>query len=149
MGSMTRRGTIAATTGLLVIASLVAGLGSASANPERSLSVRTFAAPVWLSNSTMRVQYVVDNTKSQTFCQPANVALTWASSGGHWHHRYEHAATTGGLATGTFAIPGRTIWPGTLRYKVTVTQNCGLFVGRSVVYHGQSPITGYSRANIR
>jgi hypothetical protein len=121
----------------------------AGATDNGSLSVTTVSVPVWLSGKTMRVQYLVNNTDAQFFCQPAVVRLVWASSGGHWHHRFAYLPTTAGLGAGSFTIPGRTIWPGTLRYKVKVTQNCGMFVGRSTVYRGQSPARGYAKATIR
>jgi hypothetical protein len=121
----------------------------AGASSSGTLSVRTVAAPLWLSGKAMRVQYLIDNSQAQFFCQPAAVRLVWASSGGHWHHRYADVSTTAGMAAGSFTIPGRTIWPGTLRYKVKVTQNCGMFMGRSTIYRGQSPTAGYSKTTVR
>jgi hypothetical protein len=139
---------VVAATGILV-STAVAGATPAGASGQGSLTVKTVAVPMWLSGKAMRVHYLIDNADSQFFCEPAAVRLVWASAGGHWHHRYANVATTAGMAAGSFTIPGRTIWPGTLRYKVKVSQDCGMFMDGSTIYRGQSPSSGYSKTTIR
>jgi hypothetical protein len=134
---------------MLVAASLLTGSSAANAATDTNLSVTTIAAPVWLADNAMRVEYVIDNARSAFFCEPATVELTWASAGGRWHHKYAQAAMTAGVATGMFTIPGRTVWPGVMRYQVRASQSCGLAFSGSRTYTGQSPTAGYSHSTIK
>jgi hypothetical protein len=149
MRIIARRITSAAVAAGLFSAAMLTGSAAAHADPDAALGISTLAAPIWLTDTAMRVEYVVSNPGSQLFCESTHVRLTWASSGGHWHHEYENAATTLGVATGSFAIPGGTIWPGTLRYQVSASQSCGLAIGHSFTYRGVSPHNGFSTATIK
>jgi hypothetical protein len=96
----------------------------------------------------MPVAYTVTSLKSAGKCGPLAITVSWNSSGDKVHHRTIHPNSLA-VQAGTISIPGSTIWPGTLRYRVTAKQRCsdGDHAGRPSI--GQAPTTGWFKATIK
>ena len=132
---------------------LVAGgmtfAGSAASATTGEMRVISTTAPVWLSNHAVPVAVVVSNPASNFLCNPLEVKLVWHSAGGRNHVAYRSGPAIGGLYAGTIKVPARTVWPGTLRYRVIAHQSCGLMNNRLDHYRAASPASGWARTTIK
>jgi hypothetical protein len=136
--------TTAAFTAAFVGSSLPVAVGD-----SLPMQVSSVAAPLWLSNSSMSVAFTATNKSSSIGCAPMKVTLSWKSSGDVVHHRSVTEGPLSGLHTGVLTIPGSTIWPGTLRYRVTAKQDCEMFGNTPQDSVGQFPATGWSKTTIK
>lgn len=135
-------------------AAIAAGMSFAGVNAGANAStdqmtVVSTTAPVWLSNHAVPVAVVVSNPDSNFLCNPVEVKLVWFSTGGHKHMAFRSGAALAGVYVGTIKIPARTVWPGTLRYKVVAQQTCGVMQNRLATYRAASPSSGWARATIK
>jgi hypothetical protein len=142
-----RRVVTAAATAL--IAAGISLSGTAANATTDQMTVTSVTSPVWLSNHAVPVAVVASNPSSNFLCNPVEVKLVWFSAGGHKHTAYRSGAAVAGMYVGTINIPGRTVWPGTLRYRVIAHQTCGLMQNQLDQYRATSPSTGWAHTTIK
>lgn len=113
-----------------------------------AISVSSLGSGIWLSNTAMPVSYAVGNLKAYGKCSPLAVTLWWKSSGDETHHRTVHPNYLS-LQVGTFTIPAGTIWPGTLRYRITAKQSCSGGNNTQGAMVGHAPAVGWSETTVK
>jgi hypothetical protein len=146
----TRRRVFTATATALIAAGITfAGTNTTAHATTGQMRVTSATAPVWLSNEAVPVAVVANNPNSNFLCNPIVVKLVWFSAGGHKHFAYRSGPAATGTYTGTIRIPARTVWPGTLHYRVIAYQTCGLMVEHVDRYRAVSPSSGWAHATIK
>jgi hypothetical protein len=147
--TISRRVFTAAATAVIAAGMSFAGSGGTANASADQMTVVSTTAPVWLSNHAVPVAVVVSNPAADLRCNPVEIKLVWFSSGGRKHVSYRSGPTIAGAYVGSIKIPARTVWPGTLRYKVIAHQTCGLMQNQLDRYRAASPSTGWARATIK
>jgi hypothetical protein len=136
--------TTAALTAAFVASSMPAAVGE-----SLPMQVSSASTPVWLSETSMAVAFTAVDSSSSIGCAPMKVTLSWKSTGDVVHHRSVLEGPLTGLHAGVFTIPGRMIWPGTLRYRVTAKQDCEMLANSPTDSVGQFPASGWSKTTIK
>lgn len=144
-----RRIFTATATALLAAGISFVGTNTTAHATAGQMTVTSATAPVWLSNHAVPVAVAASNPNSNFLCNPVEVKLVWFSSGGHRHVAYRSGSAVAGAYVGTIKIPARTVWPGTLRYRVIAHQTCGLMQSHLDRYRAVSPSSGWARATIK
>jgi hypothetical protein len=138
--------------GVTTAAFAIAFVGStipAAAGDSLPMQVSSVGSSLWLSETSMPIGFTAVNSSSSIGCAPMKITLSWKSSGDVLHRRSVTEGPLTGVHSGVLTIPGKTIRPGTLRYRVTATQDCETFGNTPTESIGRFPAAGWSKTTIK